>query len=315
MASIYNRFGTESPARIRELIAGSASAQQTPTSGSDGIMSRATTPTPQVGSRFAGISRPTPVIEAQPAGGDNSFLENFFIMLGNSSDDPEAVANAVAPMRGEPAVDLEEWDNMPPAPGRESSTRQALGAAPTPARVANRDAGAFDLDSALDEIMESEGGFQQWEEDRGNYVNGRLIGTNRGVTPNALADYRGVDPSTITVDDIKNVSDEEARDIFLQKYYFANGLDRLPQHLQANVLDMYVNSGTNAISILQDMLGVERDGILGPETLQALENSNITNQMYAERRIEYYNRVARNNPSQRRFLQGWLNRANRYMEN
>jgi len=310
MKGSYNKFGNNSEEYFRQLITGGnidIELEEQP----QGIMAP---------SRFSGSRTPKSITISpeQPQTPNVTFFENFAKMLGRFSDDPNRVADAVldtAQLAGDQTDSLSDWEDMPPVPGRESSTRQALGVAPTPSTVANRDTGAFDLDSALDEIMESEGGFQQWEEDRGNYVDGRLIGTNRGITPNALADYRGVDPSTITVDDIKNVSDEEARDIFLQKYYFANGLDRLPQHLQANVLDMYVNSGTNAISILQDMLGVERDGILGPQTLEALENSNITNQMYAERRIEYYNRVARNNPSQRRFLQGWLNRANLYMEN
>lgn len=331
MAGNYSRFGNSSPERIRNLITGAKSNQDLTTAGSEGIMSRAPLATSQISSRFAGRSRPTPItvsdtedtgrsrptrVSASGSGSrGNSFLESFFFLLGSASDDPEEVADAVAPMKGDPAVDLSEWENMPPAPGRESPTRQALGTAPRTSSTGatNRDTAVFDMESALDEIMESEGGFQQLRADRGNYVEGRLIGTNRGITPNALAEHRGVDPSTITVDDIKNVSDEEAREIFLEKYYFANGLDRLPQHLQANVLDMYVNSGTNAISILQDLLGVERDGIIGPETLEALENTNITNEMYANRRIQYYNAVARNRPSQRGFLRGWLNRASKYL--
>ena len=316
MAGNYSRFGTSSPERIHSLITGAGPDQDLTTASSEGIMSRAPLPTPEIGSRFARRARPTPIVQSDTEDTGSSFLENFFIMLGRSADDPEEVANAVAPMNGDPAVDLGEWENMPPAPGRDSPTRQALGTVPRGSSTGstNRDTAVFDMESALDEIMESEGGFQQWEEDRGNYVNNRLIGTNRGITPNALAEYRGVDPSTITVDDIKNVSDEEAREIFLEKYYFANGLDRLPQHLQANVLDMYINSGTNAISILQDLLGVERDGIIGPETLEALENTNITNEMYANRRIQYYNAVARNRPSQRGFLRGWLNRASKYLQ-
>jgi hypothetical protein len=316
MAGNYSRFGTSSPERIHSLITGAGPDQDLTTASSEGIMSRAPLPTPEIGSRFARRARPTPIVKSDTEDTGSSFLENFFIMLGRSADDPEEVANAVAPMNGDPAVDLGEWENMPPAPGRDSPTRQALGTVPRGSSTGstNRDTAVFDMESALDEIMESEGGFQQWEEDRGNYVNNRLIGTNRGITPNALAEYRGVDPSTITVDDIKNISDEEAREIFLEKYYFANGLDRLPQHLQANVLDMYINSGTNAISILQDLLGVERDGIIGPETLKALENTNITNEMYANRRIQYYNAVARNRPSQRGFLRGWLNRASKYLQ-
>ena len=307
MTGSYNRFGSGSEEYFRQLITGGDIEVQP--EEAPGIMSR---------SRFAGRGAPVAIVTPpeQPAAPDMSFFESFAKWLGRSSDDPERVADSVLnvsqPARPNDALD--DWEDMPPAPGRESSTRQALGTAPTPTRVPDRGTGAIDLETALDKIMESEGGFQQWEDDRGNYVNGRLIGTNKGITPNALAEYRGVDPSTITVDDIRNVSDEEARDIFLQKYYFANGLDRLPPHLQANVLDMYINSGRNAISILQDMLGVERDGALGPQTLEALENSNITNKMYAERRVQFYNAIVRNDPSQRGFLQGWLNRANRYME-
>lgn len=312
MAGNYSRFGTSSPERIRSLIMGAGPDQDLTTSGSEGIMSRAPQPTGQVRSRFSGVSGPVALTESSPTETGNSFLENFFIMLGRSADDPENVASAVAPMKGDPAVDLGEWENMPPAPGSQSSTRQALGTAPRSSSTRS-ESGTFNLDIALNEVLENEGGFQQLRQDRGNYVNGRLIGTNFGVTPKALAEYRGVDPKSITVEDIRNLEEDEARDIFLDNYYFKPGLDRLPQDLQANVFDMYVNSGRNAISILQDLAGVERDGVLGPDTIEALRNTNITNEMYANRRIEYYNSVARNNPSQRGFLQGWLNRARKYL--
>lgn len=305
MAGIYSRFGSDSPAHIRNLILGALA--DTPEPSNAGIMSRTGQPPSQMQSRFSGVSGPSPIIQSPdaPEERSRSFIEGFATMLGMASDDPEAVANAVLPRETAEEPDMSAWESLPPAPGQErvrSNFRENQGS----------EGSSFNLESALDEVMANEGGFQQLRNDRGNYVNGRLIGTNFGVTPAALAEYRGVDASSITVDDIRNLDEGEARQIFLDNYYFRPGLDRLPEHLQANVFDMYVNSGTNAIKILQDMLGVEEDGILGPETLEALENTNITNDMYADRRIQYYTGVARNRPSQRGFLDGWINRANRY---
>lgn len=312
MASMYSRFGTDSGAHLRNLILGALSDKdQTDAPASSGIMSRSSAPPEQLTSRFSGMSSPEAVIKPSTEDRGNTYLERFATMLGMASDDPEAVANAVLPREDQGMPDMSEWDNLPPPPGSRSQTRQALGTAPD---TTNRGEGTFNLEEALDTVMANEGGFQQLRRDRGNYVGNRLIGTNFGVTPAALADYRGVEPESITVADMRNLTEEEARQIFLDDYYFKPGLDRLPQELQANVFDMYVNSGRNAIRILQDMAGVEEDGVLGPETLEAVRNAGITNDMYAQRRIEYYNRLARNDPSQRGFLQGWLNRARKYFE-
>lgn len=168
------------------------------------------------------------------------------------------------------------------------------------------------LDSQLNTILESEGGFQNDKEDEGNYVNGKLIGTNRGITPAALAEYRGVDPSTITVDDIKGVTEQEAREIYKQNYYMKPRINELPENIQASVLDMNINSGRNSIKILQRLAGVSDDGVIGPQTLKAVQEANITPNQYADARIEYYKKVVENNPEKRKYLNGWINRANKY---
>jgi len=177
--------------------------------------------------------------------------------------------------------------------------------------------GGLNLDSSLDEILVSEGGFQNRPKDRGNYrPDGTLIGTNRGVTPNSLAEFRGVDPNTITEADIKAVTEDEARQIFKQLYFDKPKLNQLPVNLQEAVFDMQINSRRNAIRILQKLAGMpkdKRDGYVGPETLKALQGVNITNADYADARIEYYTNLAKSNPDQYgENLAGWIDRANKY---
>ena len=176
--------------------------------------------------------------------------------------------------------------------------------------------GKVDLEKELDIILESEGGFQNRKNDSGNYrPDGVLIGTNRGITVRALAAYRNVDPNTITEEDIRNVTDEQAREIFRQNYYFKPKLNELPENIRAAVFDQYILSGPNAIKILQDIAGMpeeEQDGKVGPKTIEAIKNSNITANQYADRRELYFKRVVKKSPEKKESLEGWLNRANKY---
>lgn len=169
------------------------------------------------------------------------------------------------------------------------------------------------LGGALDTVLESEGGFQNDKEDSGNYrPDGTLIGTNKGITPNALAAYKGVDANTITVEDIKGVDDATARDIYKQNYYEAPGIDKLPADLKETVMDMYINAGSNAIKILQRKVGADVDGVLGPNTIQAVIDSDLTKDDYADARIEYYTNLANKKPKLKKYLKGWKARANKY---
>jgi lysozyme family protein len=177
--------------------------------------------------------------------------------------------------------------------------------------------GGLNLDSTLDEILVSEGGFQNRPKDTGNYrPDGTLIGTNRGVTPNALAEFKGVDPNTITEADIKAVTEDEARQIFKQLYFDKPKLNQLPVNLQEAVFDMQVNSGRNAVRILQKLAGMpedKRDGYIGPETLRAIQGVSITNAEYADARIEFYNNLVKSDPDKYgENLAGWTARANKY---
>jgi len=171
------------------------------------------------------------------------------------------------------------------------------------------------LGGALDTVLESEGGFQDDTEDSGNYrPDGTLIGTNKGITPGALAAYKGVDANTITVEDIKAVDDDLARAIYTQNYYKGPGIDKLPDDLKETVMDMYINSGSNAIKILQRKVGATADGVLGPATVQAVIDSDLTKNDYADARIDYYTNLAQKKPKLKKYLKGWKARANKYRD-
>ncbi len=184
---------------------------------------------------------------------------------------------------------------------------------PTPEYV-DPDEGRSRLDIDLDTIMVSEGGFQQDVEDSGNYVGDKLIGTNRGITPVALAKYRGIDAEDVTVEMMKEVTDAEAREIFKRDYYYRPKIDQLPEYIQDTVFDMYINSGSNAIKILQRMVGATPDGVIGPQTLAAVADANITRDAYADARIEFYKRISQPGTKNAKYRQGWINRANKYRD-
>jgi hypothetical protein len=168
------------------------------------------------------------------------------------------------------------------------------------------------VDDSLNQILVSEGGFQDDKEDTGNYrPDGTLVGTNRGITPTALAEFKGVDPNSITVEDIKNVTEEEARTIYRQNYFNKPKINELPQDLQASVFDMYINSGSNAIKILQKAAGLpkkKQDGSVGPETLAAITSK----EEYADARIAFYKDLVKRKPKTKKYLNGWITRANKY---
>ena len=172
------------------------------------------------------------------------------------------------------------------------------------------------VDDSLNQILVSEGGFQDDKEDTGNYrPDGTLVGTNRGITPTALAEFKGVDPNSITVADIKAVTEEDARAIYRQNYFDKPKINQLPQDLQASVFDMYINSGSNAIKILQKAAGLpkkKQDGSVGPETLAAITSANVSKEDYADARIAFYKDLVKRKPKTKKYLNGWITRANKY---
>ena len=166
-----------------------------------------------------------------------------------------------------------------------------------------------DIDEALESILDIEAGFQNQEKDKGNYLNGQLIGTNRGITPAAYKEYYGKDPS---IEDMKNLTKEQALDVYKTNYVNKPKFDQISDpNLQAAVVDFGINSGPEqATKVLQKLVGVEADGKLGPNTLQAINNyQGDLLQDYLNQRRDFIKSL--NNET---YEKGWLNRIDEIQE-
>lgn len=168
----------------------------------------------------------------------------------------------------------------------------------------------------ISKVLVNEGGYQDSDKDTGNVVkeDGTVVGTNLGITPYTLASYRGVPVSSITVEDMKDLTEQEAREIYANEYYLRPKIDTIPDlQLQENVFDMAVNSGPSAaITILQRLAGAEEDGLLGPNTIAKVEEAGIDTNQYSDGRDEFYQAITESNPDNEKFIQGWLNRSDKY---
>lgn len=109
-------------------------------------------------------------------------------------------------------------------------------------------------------ILQHEGGFVDHPSDPGG-------ATNRGVTLETFRRY--VKPGG-TVADLRAMSEDTAVMVFKRHYWDAVEADRLPSGLDYAVADFAVNSGPGrAARVLQAIVGVPVDGVIGPVTLRA----------------------------------------------
>ena len=165
-------------------------------------------------------------------------------------------------------------------------------------------------------ILKHEGGFVNDPLDRGG-------ATNLGITQATLSEWRG---HKVSVDDVRNLTEEEARDIYSNRYLQKPKIDWLPfPHPQVLVFDMAVNHGPGrAIKILQKTINkagfgpISVDGGMGPATKAACERAQEEMGAYlqnaiVEERKAFYEAIIERSPSQERFRRGWMNRAESFV--
>ena len=113
---------------------------------------------------------------------------------------------------------------------------------------------------AVEIVLQHEGGFVLHPRDPGG-------ATKYGITRETLSRARG---RPVPVEDVRELTCAEAVAIYRQFYWDAVRADDLPLGLDLAVFDLAVNSGPmRAARMLQSILGITADGIVGPFTLRA----------------------------------------------
>lgn len=148
-------------------------------------------------------------------------------------------------------------------------------------------------------ILSWEGGFSNHPKDPGG-------ATMKGITLETFRHFYG---SSRTVEDLKNITDEQWLSIFRRGYWDVWMADRIHSQSIANLLvDWIWASGPAIIPKVQLLLGVKQDGVVGPVTLGALNtpDSVAMFQRIWNRRKTFIESCKGYNT----FGNGWINRLN-----
>jgi lysozyme family protein len=174
-----------------------------------------------------------------------------------------------------------------------------------------------------EDIVDREGGFVNDPDDPGGPTKyGVTLGTMRALRRDLDVD------GEVGLADVRGLTRGEAVEIFMRHYYQRPGIARLPVDVQPSLFDMYVNTGSNAVKILQRLLAARGfdcadDGVIGPQTEAASMAYSATAPLglaYSLARRDYYYRLADARPASRKYARrrdggkgGWILRAEAFL--
>ena len=180
------------------------------------------------------------------------------------------------------------------------------------------------IDIAKD-IVAREGGYVNDPADPGGATKyGVTLGTMRRLGLDLTGDGR------VSEADVRKLTRERAVDIFVEHYFHRPRISDLPGALQPSVFDMYVNAGSNAVKILQQLLNdmgeaISDDGVIGPLTITATHRAfarapELVVDAYGIARRNYYYELADRRPASRKYARrrdggkgGWIARAEEFI--
>ena len=115
--------------------------------------------------------------------------------------------------------------------------------------------------------------------------------------------------------DIKNLTEEGAKEIYKKDYWDKNKVDELDEQLKHIFFDMCVNQGRGtAVRILQRACNAKGadlavDGGFGPVSRAAVETYEPSLERVRCYRLKHYYDLVNKKPEQEKFLFGWFRRA------
>jgi lysozyme family protein len=171
------------------------------------------------------------------------------------------------------------------------------------------------FDKIIPVILKNEGGFQNDPDDIGNYTpEGKLKGTKYDIAAKYFPE-----------EDIKNLTKERAKEIYHESFWKPMNLEGIKnENLVLHIFDHGVNAGKeNAIKMIQKIVEVVQDGIIGPITTKAINEFKSRSTViqgygllyslldyYVYARHEYYTQLTIRRPITKKYIKGWFNRIN-----
>lgn len=142
------------------------------------------------------------------------------------------------------------------------------------------------------------------------FVIDRLEGGGSVVTDTGGLTRWGISKRAHPDVDVASLSRSGALAIYHSRYWEAIRGDLLPRGLDLALFDAAVNMGPpTAVKLLQRVLRVKDDGIVGPETLKAIHDFRPASELRAQYnglRIRTYFDLARSKPIYQQYLFGWV---------
>jgi len=154
------------------------------------------------------------------------------------------------------------------------------------------------FDEAFALMLQHEGGFVKHPADPGGM-------TNLGVTRRVWSEYIGAQADEAVM---RALTPEMVKPFYRKRYWNGCRCDDLPSGIDYAVFDFAVNSGPHrAVVVLQQVLGLRADGIVGPRTIATCEMLSQPTLLYdyADAREKFL----RSLPTFGDFGRGWIARV------
>ena len=158
------------------------------------------------------------------------------------------------------------------------------------------------FDEAFKRLIGHEGGYSTDRRDPGNWTGGRVgVGTLKGTK-------FGLAANTYPNLDIKNLTLAQAKAIYKKDWWDKLGADGMHSAIVFQLWDFAINAGkSRAIKELQQAVGVPADGIIGPQTLAAVNSHDLNDVILSltAERLKFYTSLS----TFKTYGKGWTNRV------
>ena len=164
------------------------------------------------------------------------------------------------------------------------------------------------IEKYIADVIAREGGYVNHPDDAGGP-------TKFGITLKTLADWRSHE---VDASDVEALGVDEAYQIYKQNYLIGPGINNISDDkLKALMFDTAVHCGAvRAVKFLQEAIGARQDGVIGPVTIQLINNMIplVVRVKYLSLRIRYNGAIISADPTQAVFAKGWSNRVGDLLE-